>query len=308
MKPDRLNYKHLYYFWVAAKEGGVMRAAERLQMSPQTVSGQISLLEQALGKSLFTLQGRRLSLTEAGRTALSHADQIFLLGEQLQEALQDADIDRTLRLTVGISDALPKLIAYRLLENVQRLPEQVRLVCYEGKFESLLGDLALHKLDVVLTDRPASPGTGLRVYSHALGDDSVTLYAGRELAARYRDGFPDSLHGAPMLLPTRNNALRARLEQWFETQAIRPQIVGEFEDSALLMTFGRAGSGIFPATTSLAATIAEQYDAEAIGEIGAVRENFYAISTERRIRHPAVEAICRIGDDSSAPSELHRPV
>ncbi|MFO1381863.1 MAG: transcriptional activator NhaR [Chitinivorax sp.] len=293
MKPDRLNYKHLYYFWVAAKEGGVMRAAERLQMSPQTVSGQISLLEQALGKSLFTLQGRRLSLTEAGRIALSHADQIFLLGEQMQDALQSAAIDRTLRLTVGISDALPKLIAYRLLENVLQLPEQVRLVCFEGKFEALLGDLALHKLDVVLTDRPASPGTGLRVYSHALGDDSVTLYADQSMVQRYSSGFPHSLDGAPMLLPTRNNALRARLEQWFESQGIRPLIVGEFEDNALLMTFGRAGLGVFPATTALAPTIAEQYGAAAIGEIGAVREQFYAISTERRIRHPAVEAICR---------------
>lgn len=293
MKPDRLNYKHLYYFWVAAKEGGVMRAAERLQMSPQTVSGQISLLEQALGKSLFTLQGRRLSLTEAGRIALSHADQIFLLGEQMQDALQSAAIDRTLRLTVGISDALPKLIAYRLLENVLQLPEQVRLVCFEGKFEALLGDLALHKLDVVLTDRPASPGTGLRVYSHALGDDSVTLYADHAMVARYSSGFPHSLNGAPMLLPTRNNALRARLEQWFESQGIRPLIVGEFEDNALLMTFGRAGLGVFPATTALAPTIAEQYGASAIGEISAVREQFYAISTERRIRHPAVEAICR---------------
>ncbi len=294
MKPDRLNYKHLYYFWVAAKEGGIMRAAERLQMSPQTVSGQIGQLEQALGKSLFTLQGRRLSLTEAGRVALSHADQIFLLGEQLQDALQASDIDRTLRLTVGLSDALPKLIAYRLLENVLHLPEQVRLVCYEGKFESLLGDLALHKLDVVLTDRPATSGTGLRVYSHALGDDSVTLYAGRALAERYRTGFPHSLDGAPMLLPTRNNALRGRLEQWFEAQSIRPLIVGEFEDSALLMTFGRAGLGVFPSTTSLAGTIASHYDAEAIGEIRAVRESVYAISTERRIRHPAVEAICRL--------------
>ena len=178
MKPDRLNYKHLYYFWVAAKEGGVMRAAERLQMSPQTVSGQISLLEQALGKSLFTLQGRRLSLTEAGRIALSHADQIFLLGEQMQDALQSAAIDRTLRLTVGISDALPKLIAYRLLENVLQLPEQVRLVCFEGKFEALLGDLALHKLDVVLTDRPASPGTGLRLADGIIGTGGAGGQAG----------------------------------------------------------------------------------------------------------------------------------
>jgi LysR family transcriptional activator of nhaA len=293
LKPNQLNYKHLYYFWVAAKEGGIMRAAERLSMSPQTVSGQIGQLEQNLGKSLFTLQGRRLSMTEAGRMVLSYADQIFLLGEQLQEALTNSDVDATLRLTVGISDALPKLIAYRLLENVQSLREQVRLVCFEGKFESLLADLALHKLDVVLTDRPASPGTGLRVYSHALGDDSVALFGRADLATRYREGFPASLSGAPMLLPTRNNALRARLEQWFEAQGIQPQIVGEFEDNALLMTFGRAGRGLFPAASALAPTVAEQYEAIPVGEIAAVREHFYAISTERRISHPAVEAICQ---------------
>ncbi|MFZ6645482.1 transcriptional activator NhaR [Undibacterium sp. TJN25] len=291
MKHTGLNLRHLYYFWVVAKEGGVTRAAERLGVAVQTISMQLSLLEQAIGKSLLTTQGRRLVMTEAGRVALSYADQIFLLEEQMQDALAETDLGSSMRLTVGISDSLPKLIAYRLLETALHLPQKVRLECYEGKFESLLADLALHKLDVVLTDRPVSAGTSLRVFSHPLGECQVMLFGIPALAQKYRDNFPSSLHGAPVLLPTRNNAIRGRIDQWFELHNVRPDVVGEFEDSALLSTFGRSGLGLFPAASILATDVQEQFGAELVGELTQVQEQFYAVSTERKIKHAAVEAI-----------------
>ncbi|MDD5403921.1 MAG: transcriptional activator NhaR [Sulfuricella sp.] len=291
MKILAFNYKHLHYFWVAAKEGSVTGAAARLGVAVQTISGQIGLLEKALGRSLFAPQGRGLVLTEAGRQVLGYADQIFLLGEQMVEDLLGGNSGGALRLVVGISDALPKLVAYRLLDVALRLPVAVRPVCHEGEFGSLLADLALHKLDVVLTDRPVGPASNLRVFGHSLGEWDIMIYGSRSLAERYRPGFPDSLNGAPMLLPTRNNALRGRLDQWFEAKSIRPEIAGEFEDSALLMTFGRTGHGLFPAPAALASDVAEQFNAESVGWMQGVQEHYYAISSERRIKHPAVEAI-----------------
>ncbi|SNS13704.1 LysR family transcriptional regulator, transcriptional activator of nhaA [Noviherbaspirillum humi] len=298
MKISTLNYRHLYYFWMVAKEGSVTRAAERLDVAIQTISAQLSLLERSLGKSLLAPSGRRLVLTEAGRVALGYADQIFLLGEQLQDALAESEIGQTMRLTVGISDSLPKLIASRLLEAALKLPERVKLVCHEDDFESLLGDLSVHKLDVVLTDRPVPSGTTLRVFSHLLGESEITLFGVPELAKRYRDDFPRSLHGAPLLLPTRNNAIRGRLDHWFEVNDIRPDVVGEFDDNALLNTFGRSGIGLFPAPSALAKDVREQFGAMPIGELQ-VQEQFYAISNERKIKHPAIEAIM---------SEVHREI
>lgn len=286
-----INFRHLYYFWVAAKEGGVTRASERLGVAVQTVSTQIAQLEKTIGKSLLAPQGRRLVLTEAGEIALGYADQIFLLSEQMQETLDESDVGNSMRLNVGISDSLPKLTAYHLLEAALHLPKQVRLSCHEGKFESLLADLALHKFDVVLTDRPVSSAASLRVFSHSLGEDQVMLYGRPSLAEKYQDNFPQSLHSAPILLPTRNNALRGRLDQWFEIQNVRPHVVGEFEDTALLKTFGRAGMGLFPAPAALAKGIEAQFDSVIVGEITQVREQFFAISTELKIQHPAVEAI-----------------
>lgn len=291
MKNKSLNFRHLYYFWVVAKEGGVSRAAERLGVAVQTISMQIAQLEQAVGKSLLAPQGRRLVLTEAGQLALGYADQIFLLGEQLQETLAEDTVGNTMRLTVGISDSLPKLTAYRLMEAALNQPKRVRVACFDGKFESLLADLALHKFDVVLTDRPVSAGSSLRVFSHPLGECPIALYGIPELAKRYTPGFPHSLNGAPLLLPTRNNAIRGRLDQWFERQNVRPDIVGEFEDSALLKTFGRNGLGLFPAPSALAVDIQEQFHSIQTGDILDISEQFFAISTELKIRHPAVEAI-----------------
>ncbi|MGI4848581.1 MAG: transcriptional activator NhaR [Janthinobacterium lividum] len=291
MKSTGLNFRHLYYFWVVAKEGSVTRAAERLEVAVQTISAQLNLLEQSVGKSLLAPQGRRLVLTEAGRIALAYADQIFLLGEQLQDALAQTDVEKTMRLTVGISDSLPKLISSRLLEAALALPQRVKLVCFEDKFESLLGDLSVHKLDVVLTDRPVPSGTTLRVFSHLLGESEITLFGLPELANEFGKDFPRKLMGAPLLLPTRNNAIRGRIDHWFETHDVRPEVVGEFDDNALLNTFGRSGLGLFPAPSALAKDVEEQFGAVAIGALTGVREQFYAISNERKIKHPAVEAI-----------------
>ena len=286
-----LNFRHLHYFWVVAKEGSVTRAAERLGLAIQTVSAQLSLLEQSVGKALFKPQGRRLVLTEAGQTALRYADQIFLLGEQLQEALADLDTEPVMRLTVGISDSLPKLIASRLLDAALALPQRVRLICYEEQFESLLGKLSVHKLDVMLTDRPVPPGSSLRVFSHLLGETQISLFALPALADRYREGFPKSLHGAPLLLPTRNNAVRGRIDNWLEMHEAHPDLIGEFDDNALLLTFGRAGRGLFPAPSVLAKDVLEQFGAVEVGAMAQVREQIYAISNERKIKHPAIEAI-----------------
>lgn len=286
-----LNFRHLYYFWVVAKEGSITRAADRLDVAVQTISAQLSLLEQSIGKSLLAPQGRRLVLTEAGRIALSYADQIFLLSEQMMDTLAVSDTEHSMRLTVGISDSVPKLITSHLLEAALALPQRVRLVCYEYQLDNLLADLALHKLDVVLTDRPVPSGTNMRVFSHLLGESEITLFGLPALAERYAPGFPASLNGAPLLLPTRNNAIRGRIEHWLEMNSIRVDVVGEFDDNALLNTFGRNGLGLFPADSALAKDVREQFGAVPVGALSSVKEQFYAISNERKIKHPAVEAI-----------------
>ena len=303
MKTD-INFRHLYYFWVVANEGGITRAAERLGLAVQTVSSQLTLLEQSLGKTLFAQQGRRLVLTEAGRLALGYADQIFLLGEQMQEALNEFDSGRT-RLTVGISDSLPKLSAYRMLEAVTRMDRPVRIVCYEDQFEALLADLALHKLDVVLTDREVRAGATLKVFSHQLFDSEMVVVGTPPLAQRYGgagDGFPQNLNGAPFLLPARNNALRGKIDEWFVQHHVRPDVVGEFEDNALLNTFGRRGLGLFFAPAALADDVAEQFGAVRVGLVPSVREQFYMISSDRKIMHPAVEAILAASQKNAAPA------
>jgi len=297
-----LNYKHLHYFWVVAQEGSITRAAERLGVAVQTISGQLSVLERQLGKALFNSQGRGLVLSEAGRVALGYADQIFQLGDALVDAVQSSDSESTLRLRAGISDGIPKLLAYRLLSKVTEMPADVRLICDEGEFETLLADLALHRLDVVLTDRAAPVGGNLKVFSTRLGDFATGLFATPELLARYGKGFPKSLDGAPLLLPTRHNALRNRIDRWLESTDVRPKVVGEFEDSALLNTFGRGGLGIFPAPLALADQIASQFNAQPLGEMSSVSEQIYAISNERRIRHPAIEVLC-----ASAPQGASEP-
>ena len=290
MKHQLLNYHHLLYFWIVSKEGTLARAAERLGVTSQTISEQLGQLEKRLGKVLFAQDGRKLALTDVGRVVLGYADQIFLLGERLQDAVHSSEQPATMRLAVGTTDSLPKLVTFRLLQAVLQLPGQVRLSCFEGEFDDLIADLAVHRLDVVFADR-AAHGSGLRVFSHLLGEADISVFGAPALAERYRPGFPRSLHGAPMLLPTRNTAIRSRLDYWFESHDIVPLIRGEFEDSGLLTLFGRSGVGLFPALTVVADDVAEQVGAQSVGEIHEVREQLYALSTERRIKHPAVEAI-----------------
>jgi LysR family transcriptional activator of nhaA len=229
-------------------------------------------------------------LTEAGRLAMNYADQIFLLGTQMQEAVSEADSGRV-RLAVGISDSLPKLSAYRMLEEAMHIDRKVRLVCYEDQFDALLADLALHKLDVVLTDREVQPGSALKVFSHQLFESEMLVVGAPELADQYGKDFPGNLNGAPFLLPTRNNALRGKIDEWFVQHQVKPDVVGEFEDNALLNTFGRRGLGLFFAPAALALEIEEQFGAVEVGAVPGVREQFYVISNERKIKHPAVEAI-----------------
>ncbi|HJV25573.1 MAG TPA: LysR family transcriptional regulator [Aromatoleum sp.] len=295
-----LNYRHLYYFWVAAKEGGIARAAERLGMAVQTVSTQVRELERELGYALFRSAGRGVELTEAGTTAARFAEQIFQLGEALPAAVQDAATAQGLRLAVGISDALPKLAVRHLLQPATQTPD-LRLLCHEGDFDDLLADLALHRLDVVLADRPAPPNPNLRVFSHRVGRASVAWYAPAAVASAVQRPFPACLADLPLLLPTADSALRGRLDDWLARHGIRPQIVGEFEDSALLATFGESGFGAFPAPEMSSEELTGARGLTLIGRSPDVVEHFYAISAQRKVEHPAVRKLLdQAGDLSDA--------
>ena len=291
MPMEWLNYHHLLYFWTVAREGSVARACQRLHLSQPTISGQLRVLEEALGEKLFARQGRGLVLTEVGRTVYSYADEIFSLGRELMDNLKDRPTGRPLRLSVGIADVVPKLIAYRLLEPALKLPERVHVVCREDKPERLLAELALHGVDLVLADAPLSPSMRIRAFSHLLGECGVCFFAVPALAAVYRRRFPASLAGAPMLLPTDNTTLRRSLDQWFDAQGLRPQVVGEFEDSALLKVFGQTGAGLFAAPAAIEREVRKQYGVVVVGRVEEIRERYYAISAERRLKHPAVVAI-----------------
>lgn len=281
------NYKHLYYFWVVAKEGGIARAAARLGMAVQTVSAQVHELERALGYALLKPAGRGVVLTEAGEAALRQAEQIFQLGEQLPALVRDAISAPAVRLAVGISDGLPKLVVRSLLDPVMTEPN-LRLLCHEGEFADLLADLALHRLDVVLADRPPPPNANVRVYGHSLGASPLAWYAPAALAPAAAADFPASLARVPVLLPTTHSAVRPRLDQWFERQGIKPRVVGEFEDSALLRTFGAGGMGVFPAAERVEAELVAHDGLVRIGASSGVEEQFYVIGTEKKVQHPLV--------------------
>ncbi len=284
------NYRHLYYFWVVANEGGMARGAARLGMAVQTVSAQVRELERALGFALLKPAGRGLALTEAGLVALRQADQIFQLGEQLPAAVRDAGSAPSLRLSVGVSDGLPKLVVWSLMQPVMH-EAQLRLLCHVDEFEHLLADLALHRLDVVLADRPAPTNPNLKLYSHPLGNSTLAWYAPPSLWAQARRDFPNSLAQVPVLLPSTHAAVRSRLDQWFERRAIRPRVVGEFEDSALLKTFGASGMGVFPAPEMVHEDLMARYHVRRVGPIDGVDEHFYAIGTEKKIVHPLVQRL-----------------
>lgn len=286
-----LNYKHLLYFWTVAREGSITRAAAVLHVTQPAISAQLARLEARLGEKLFTRSGRGLTLTAAGRVAFDYAEEIFGLGRELEETLQGRLAGRPLRLTVGVSNALPKLVAYRLLAPALSLDPAVRLTVRDDRPDRLLADLSIHELDLVLTDSPLTPAINVRAYNHLLGESGVGIFGTPALAAAYGGDFPRSLDGAPMLLPTENSTLRRSLEPWFAATGIRPTIVGEIEDSALLKVFGEAGACLFAAHTVVEAQIRRQYRVEMLGRIEGVRERFYAISGERRLKHAAVVAI-----------------
>lgn len=284
------NYKHLYYFWVVAKEGGISRAAEKLNMAVQTVSAQVRELERSLGYALLKPAGRGLVLTEAGLAAMQQADQIFQLGENLTGVVRDAVNTPTVRLAVGISDGLPKLIVHRLLQPVITEPH-LRLLCHESEFDDLLGDLALHRLDVVLSDRPAPTNPNIKLYSHSMGSSTMAWYGTAALVKAASKNFPQNLAQVPMLLPTTHTAVRARLDHWLEQHAIRPRIVGEFEDSALLKTFGASGMGVFPVAEWVHDDLLARYGVQRLGPCTGVSEHFFAIGTEKKVQHPLVQRL-----------------
>jgi LysR family transcriptional regulator, transcriptional activator of nhaA len=287
-----MNFKHLHYFWVTARAGGVVRAGQQLHTTPQTLSGQIKLLEERLGCKLFRKRGRNLELTDDGRAALRYADEIFQLGGELERELRQAGRGpRALDFAVGVADSVPKSLASRLLQPVFGMPERVKLICHEGKFDDLLARMVLHKLDLVIADEPIPRQAGIRAYNHALGATGVSFFCTKALRAGLAAPFPKGLEDAPMLLPGAASPARKRLDAWLDQQMLRPRIVGEFDDQALMKAFGRDGRGVFPAPTVLEAEIQSQYGVQLLGRAPDLIDEYFAVSVERRITHPCVVAI-----------------
>lgn len=287
-----LNYHHLLYFWVVAKEGSIVRASEELRLAHPTISGQIHRLEEVLGEKLFARKGRHLVLTEAGRIAFRYADEIFSLGREFVDTLKGRASGKPLRLVVASADVLPPSLLRRFLEPAFRLGQPIQVICRADKsVEEFIAELALHRVDLVLADGPAGPGIAVRAFSHPLGECGTTFFASPKLAAKARRRFPHSLDGAPFLLPGAPSTVRRGLEQWFNAQDIRPKIVAEFDDSALAKDFGEIGLGVFQAPSVIEAEVLRHYHVRVVGRSEAIRQKFYAISVERKIKHPAVTAI-----------------
>jgi len=287
---EMLNHHHLFHFWTVVREGGVTRASEKLHVSQPTISGQLRELEEALGEKLLARSGRTVVLTDIGRTVYRFADEMLSLDRELLEAVKGRPI-RPGRLAVGVGMVVPKLVAYEMLEPALRLPEPIQLDCVHDRPERLLAELAIYGLDVVLADAPAPPAVKVRAYSHLLGECAVSVFGTERLAAAHRRGFPRSLDGAPFLLPSDDSALRPSLEEWFQKHRIRPRVVGTFEDSALLDAFGQAGAGLFVMPVAIEAELRRQYRVRVVGRLDSVRQRFYAITVERKLRNPAVIAI-----------------
>jgi LysR family transcriptional activator of nhaA len=286
-----LNYRQLHYFWVVAKTGSIVRACEQLNLTPQTISGQISLLEQTFSVALFQKVGRQLELTEAGRQALPYAEQMFQLGNELEAMLRTQPNEQQILFRVGVADVVPKSIVYRLIAPTMELSEPIRITCREDKLERLLADLAIQRLDLVISDSPMPPHLDIKGYSQKLGECGISFFATQALADQHRGDFPQCLQGAPLLIPGAETVVRSRLLRWFAEQQIQPRIVGEFDDSALMQAFGQSGSGIFIAPSVIADEVERQYSVVLIGQTDAVTESFYAISVERKVKHPGIVAI-----------------
>jgi LysR family transcriptional activator of nhaA len=286
-----LNYHHLLYFWTVAREGTVGRAAAQLHLTQPTISGQLRALEKAVGSKLFNRVGRNLVLSDAGRIAYRYADEIFSLGRELRDTLQGRPFGRPLPFVVGVVNTLPTAMIYQLLQPALHLADPVQIICEQGKAEALHSLLALNALDVVLADAPLSPTTKIRAFNHLLGECGISIMGVPKLAAAYRHGFPKSLDGAPFLLPAQNTALRRSLEQWFDTLQIKPKVRGEFDDTALLKVFGQHGAGVFAVRSILERDSKQLYQVQLLGRVESIRERCYAISVERKLKHPAVVAI-----------------
>jgi LysR family transcriptional activator of nhaA len=286
-----LNYHHLLYFWTVARTGSVTAAAGELRLAQPTISGLLRALEDSLGEKLFVRVGRNLALTEFGQTVYRYADEIFAVGRELLDVVQGRPTVRHTRLTVGVADVVPKLVAYRLLAPALKLDPPVAISCREGKTEPLIADLSIHALDLVVSDAPIPPTVSVRAYNHLLGECGITFFATKKMTDNFKGRFPACLDRAPMLLPTANTRLRRDLEQWFSKVGIRPQLVSEFEDSALLKVFGEAGAGVFAAPSAIEREVTRQYGVRKVGKTEEVRERFYAISVERQLKHPAIVEI-----------------
>jgi len=290
-----MNFKHLYYFWVAAKAGGVVRAGEQLHTTPQTLSGQIKLLEERLGRKLFRKAGRGLELTDDGRVVLRYADEIFALGSELETTLRQTrargDGRQVLEFRVGVEDALAKTVAYRLLEPALNLDVPVRLVCVEGRFDDLMAQLALHRMDLVIADEPLTSRLSVKAFNHKLGSSPLSFFCAPGLRATLRGPFPQCLNDTPMLVPGGTSSVRPQFEAWLTRHALHPRVIAEFDDGALMKAFGREGRGVFLSPTVVEDETCMQYDVQVIGRSSEMVDDFYAISAERRITHPAVDAI-----------------
>jgi len=289
-----LNYHHLLYFWTVARYGSVVRASRELHLAQPTISGQVRRLEEVIGEKLFERVGRGLVLTSVGRTVFRHADEIFAIGRDLMGTLKGRGSTRPLRFTVGVADALPKALVHKLLEPAFQIGRPIYLVCREDRVvEDFMSELAGQELDLVLADRPIGPGTRAHAYNNLLGECGTTFLAGAKLAKRLRTGFPRSLDGAPCLLPSAHATIRRMLDQWFETNRVRPALVAEFDDSSLMYAFGEAGQGFFPAPTVFENEFRRRYNVQVAGRLKQVRQQFYAISVDQRLHHPAVAAVVK---------------
>jgi len=289
---DWLNYHHLHYFWTVARTGSISKASQELYVSSPAISAQLSELQASLGAELFARSGRNLALTEVGRVAYRYADEIFSLGREMMDTVKSRPTGRPYRLAIGIVDVLPKMIAHWLIEPALQLRERVRIDCREGSADQLVAQLATHELDVVLSDVPINPNIKVGAYSHLLGECGTTFVGTTKVGKSLRGEFPQSLHEAPMLLPTENTGIRRNLDFWFSSQEIRPAIAGEFQDYAMLRAFGQAGRGVFPIPSVFEREMKHQDSLQRIGHTEDIRNRFYAISVERRLKHPAVLAIC----------------
>jgi len=289
---DTMNYKHLYYFWTVAHEGSIVKASEKLHITPQTISGQLSLLEERFGNALFDKVGRGLQLTESGRLVLRYADEIFELGRELNDVLRGAPAVGPSEFIVGAASALPKTIVYKIIEPALRLSHDISLISREGPVDALLADLAIHKIDMVLSDTPIGNNISIKAFNHLLGESGLSCFGSPQLAKEYKRNFPQSLNNAPVLLPTPQYAIRQQIDGWLQQHSIYPIVCGQFDDSALMKSFGQEGMGVFFMSSTIEEEICSNFNVRVIGKTNEIKQKYYAISAERKVKHPAVSAIC----------------